>query len=101
MFREISSSLGPGGACLSPSVEVAPYEKLSPYPPAVHDRMRALFRLFRARGGAAQGMVPVVVCPVSAALEKTLPPEGFAASVFRVAVREGIDRDGLSRRLGE
>ena len=101
MFREISSYLGSEGACLFPSVEVAPYEKLSPYPPAVHDRMRALFRLSLARGGAAPGMAPVVVCPVSAALEKTLPPEVFAASVFRVAVREEIDRDDLSRRLAE
>src|SRR3990172_2788967 len=63
--------------------------------------MRALFRLFRARGGAAQGMVPVVVCPVSAALEKTLPPEVFAASVFRVAVREEIDRDDLTPPLAQ
>src|SRR4030065_544704 len=101
MFREISSYLGPEGACLFPSVEVAPYEKLSPYPPAVHDRMRALFRLFRARRGAARRVAPVGVSPWSAGPEKTLPPEGSAAPVFRVAVREEIDRDDLSRRLAE
>src|SRR4030067_408113 len=83
MFREISSYLGPEGACLLPPGGAPQNKNLPPYPPAVHDRMRALFRLFRARGGAAQGMVPVVVCPVSAALETTLPPAVFAASVFR------------------
>src|SRR3989304_4849183 len=36
MFREISSYLGPEGACLFPSVAVAPSHKLSP-PPAWAD----------------------------------------------------------------
>ncbi len=94
--REVSSYLGGERVFLFPSLEVVPYETLSPYPVAVHDRMRALFRLCHAREGA-----PVIVCPVEAALAKTLPPDVFAASVFRVATGEEIDRDGLSRRLGE
>ncbi|NNF84507.1 MAG: hypothetical protein HKM29_05050, partial [Deltaproteobacteria bacterium] len=77
--REVSSYLGGGRVSLFPSLEVAPYETLSPYPAAVHDRMRALYRLFHAREGA-----PVIVCPVEAAIAKTLPPDIFAASVFRV-----------------
>lgn len=101
MFRELSAYCGPMGAAFFPSVEVAPYEKLSPYPPAVHDRMRALHRLSRAREDAGRGLPPVVVCPVTAAHEKTLPPDVFAAAVFRLAVGEEIDRDDLSRRLAE
>jgi transcription-repair coupling factor (superfamily II helicase) len=99
--REVSSYLGGGRVFLFPSLEVVPYETLSPYPAAVHDRMRALFRLFHAREGATREGAPVIVCPVEAALAKTLPPDVFAASVFRVATGEEIDRDGLSRRLGE
>lgn len=99
--REVSSYLGGERVFLFPSLEVVPYETLSPYPVAVHDRMRALFRLFHAREGATREGAPVIVCPVEAALAKTLPPDVFAASVFRVATGEEIDRDGLSRRLGE
>jgi transcription-repair coupling factor (superfamily II helicase) len=101
MYREVSSYLGPERVVLFPSVDVAPYESISPYPPAVHDRMRALYRLSRARGGEAHGGAPVIVCPVEAALTKTVPPDVFVSSVFRVAVGEEIDRDDLSRRLAE
>jgi transcription-repair coupling factor (superfamily II helicase) len=101
MFREISTYLGPGQAFRFPSVEVAPYETLSPYPVAVHDRMRSLFRLSRVREAASGGGALVVVCPVRAALEKTIPPEVFAASTFRLAAGEEIDRDGFARRLAE
>ncbi|MGB7970834.1 MAG: hypothetical protein WCF31_02575, partial [Candidatus Deferrimicrobiaceae bacterium] len=101
MFREISAYLGPERAFLFPSGEVAPYETLSPYPVAVHHRMRALYRLFHARGNGTNAGAPVIVCPVEAALEKTLPPDVFAASVFRITAGEEIDRDDLIRRLGE
>jgi len=101
MFREISAYLGPERAFLFPSGEVAPYETLSPYPVAVHHRMRALYRLFHARGDGTSAGAPVIVCPVEAALEKTLPPDVFAASVFRITAGEEIDRDDLIRRLGE
>jgi transcription-repair coupling factor (superfamily II helicase) len=101
MFREISAYLGPERAFLFPSGEVAPYETLSPYPVAVHHRMRALCRLFHARGNGTNDMAPVIVCPVEAAMEKTLPPDVFAASVFRIMAGEEIDRDDLIRRLGE
>ncbi|HEU5361089.1 MAG TPA: transcription-repair coupling factor [Candidatus Deferrimicrobiaceae bacterium] len=100
MFREVSSYLPPERTARFPSVDVAPYEKLSPYPTAVHERMRALL-LLAGSPAEGDGHSPVVVCPVEAALEKTLPPEVFAASVFRVAVGEEIDRDDVSRRLAE
>ncbi len=99
MFRELAAYLGPEQVVLFPSLEVAPYEKLSPYPPAVHDRMRALFRMSPA--GTGRGGVPVVVCPVRAALEKTVPPDVLAASTIGVAVGEELDRDGFSLRLAE
>ena len=101
MFREISAYLGPERAFLFPSGEVAPYETLSPYPVAVHHRMRALCRLFHARGNGTNDGAPVIVCPVEAAMEKTLPPDVFSASVFRIMAGEEIDRDDLIRRLGE
>ena len=100
MYREISTYLGPERVFLFPSLEVVPYEALSPHPAAVHDRMRSLLRLARVRE-AGSGGTPVVVCPVGAAQEKTIPPEVFAASTFRVAAGEEIDREGLSRRLAE
>jgi len=100
--REISEYLGKDRVFRFPSLEVAPYESLSPYPVAVHERMRTLLRLLSARGDAAgDGNAPVIVCPVEAALAKTLPPDVFAASVFRVTDGMEIDRDGFSRRLSE
>ena len=100
-FREISAYLGPERAFLFPSYDVAPYETHSPYPVAVHHRMRALYRLFHARVDRANAGAPVIVCPVEAALEKTLPPDVFAATVFRITAGEEIDRDDFLRRLAE
>jgi len=101
IFREISAYLGPERAFWFPSGEVAPYETHSPYPVAVHHRMRALYRLVHARGDGANALAPVIVCPVEAALEKTLPPDVFAASVFQITAGEEIDRDDVLRRLAE
>jgi transcription-repair coupling factor (superfamily II helicase) len=93
-FRELSAYLGPGGALLFPSTEVAPYEAMPPYAPAVHDRMRALHRL-------ASGDPAVVVCSVEAAVEKTLPREVFLRAVRKIVPGTEMDVGELSRHLSE
>ncbi|MBI5577424.1 MAG: transcription-repair coupling factor [Deltaproteobacteria bacterium] len=93
-LREISAYAGPGCVFLFPSSEVAPYESMPPYAPAVHDRMRALDRL-------AAGDPAVVISSVEAAVEKTLPREVFLRAVRRVAPGDDIDVAEFSRRLSE
>src|SRR5512134_2012765 len=93
-FREVASYLGAESCALFPSVELSPYEEMPPYAPAVHDRMRALHRL-------AQGEASVVVAPVEAALEKTLPREVFLGAARRISAGMEIDVASFSRHLSE
>ncbi|MGE5699174.1 MAG: transcription-repair coupling factor [Deltaproteobacteria bacterium] len=93
-FREASAYLGEESCVMFPSVEVAPYERMPPHAPAVHDRMRALHRL-------AEGRPVVVVTPVEAALEKTLPRAVYAEAVRRVSAGMEIDVALFSRHLSE
>ncbi len=93
-FREIAAYQGEKSCALFPSVEVAPYEEMPPYAPAVHDRMRALHRL-------VEGDPSVVVSPVEAALEKTLPREAFLGAMRRVSAGMEIDVAEFSRHLSE
>ena len=75
-------------------MEVSPYEEMPPHAPAVHDRMRALHRL-------AEGIPSVVVSPVEAALEKTIPREIFLGAVRRISAGTEIDIALFSRHLSE
>ncbi len=93
-FREISEYLGPGPCALFPSVEAAPYEAMPPHAPAVHERMRSLFRL-------ASGDPVVVVCPVEASQEKTLPRDVLLGSVRKLVAGMEIDVGEFSRHLSE
>jgi transcription-repair coupling factor (superfamily II helicase) len=90
--RELSAYLGAGAVAAFPSVEAAPYEPISPYLPAVHDRMRALRRLLG-------GPPAVVVAPVASAVSKTLPPEAFLDAVAAVAPGDTLDVDAFAARL--
>ncbi|GAB4243756.1 MAG: transcription-repair coupling factor [Deltaproteobacteria bacterium] len=90
--RELSAFLEPGAVLSYPSIEVAPYEPVPPYLPAVHDRMRALHRL-------SSGPPAVVVAPIAAALEKTVPPGVFAGAVSAVSAGDAIDLSSFSARL--
>jgi len=90
--RELAAYLGPGVVTAFPSVEAAPYEPISPYLPAVHDRMRALHRML-------EGPPAVMVAPVTAALEKTLPPERFHDAVASVSPGNTLDVDAFAARL--
>ncbi len=92
--REVAAYLGEEPCALFPSVEVSPYEEMPPYAPAVHDRMRALHRL-------AHGEASVVVCPVEAALEKTVPAAVFRGAVRRIRAGMEIDTASISRHLAE
>jgi len=90
--RELSAYLPPGDVLSFPSVEAAPYEPIPPYLPAVHDRMRALHRLL-------SGPAAVVVAPVAAVVEKTLPPEVFVDAATAVFPGDTLDVDAFAARL--
>ena len=90
--RELAAYLGPGAVLPFPSVEATPYEPVPPHLPSVHDRMRALHRLL-------SGPPAVVVAPVAAAAEKTLPPGVFMDAVVEVSPGETLDVEAFSARL--
>ena len=93
-FREMSAYLGPGSTVFFPSTEVAPYEAMPPYAPAVHDRMRALYRL-------AAGDPVAVVCSVESLQDKTLPRDVFLQAVRKVTAGAEIDVGEFTRHLSE
>jgi transcription-repair coupling factor (superfamily II helicase) len=90
--RELTAYLGQGAVLPFPSIEVTPYEAVPPHLPSVHDRMRALHRLL-------SGPPAVVVSPVAAAVEKTLPPEAFVDAVASVSPGDTLDVDAFAARL--
>ena len=90
--RELATYLGPDAVLPFPSIEATPYEPVPPHLPSVHDRMRALHRLL-------SGPPAVVVAPVEAAAEKTLPPEVFVDAVAGVSQGDTIDVDAFAARL--
>ena len=90
--RELTAYLGPDAVLPFPSVEATPYEPVPPHLPSVHDRMRALHRLL-------SGPPAVVVAQISAAAEKTLPPEAFVDAVAAVSPGDPLDVDAFAARL--
>jgi len=90
--RELTAYLDPGAVLPFPSIEATPYESVPPHLPSVHDRMRALHRLL-------SGPPAVVVAPIAAALEKTLPPEAFVDAVAAVSPGDTLDVDAFAARL--
>ncbi|HEY5576830.1 MAG TPA: DEAD/DEAH box helicase, partial [Deferrimonas sp.] len=90
--RELAAYLGPDVVLPFPSIEAMPYEPVPPHLPSVHDRMRALHRLL-------SGPPAVVVAPIAAAVEKTLPPEAFVDAVAGVSPGDSLDVDAFAARL--
>ncbi|MEK6697078.1 MAG: transcription-repair coupling factor [Candidatus Deferrimicrobiota bacterium] len=90
--RELTAYLGPDAVLPFPSIEATPYEPVPPHLPSVHDRMRALHRLL-------SGPPAVVVAPIAAAAEKTLPPEALVAAVAAVSPGDTLDVDVFAARL--
>lgn len=90
--RELTAYLGPNAVLLFPSIEATPYEPVPPHLSSVHDRMRALHRLL-------SGPPAVVVAPIAAAMEKTLPPEAFVAAVAAVSAGDTLDVEAFAARL--
>jgi len=90
--RELTAYLGPDAVLPFPSIEATPYEPVPPHLPSVHDRMRALHRLL-------SGSPAVVVAPIAAAAEKTLPPEAFADAVDAISPGDTLDIDAFTTRL--
>ncbi len=90
--RELTAYLGPDAVLPFPSVEEPPYEPVPPHLPSVHDRMRALHRLL-------SGPPAVVVAPITAAAEKTIPPEAFVDTFAVVSPGDTLDVDAFAARL--
>jgi len=90
--RELTAYLRPDAVLPFPSIEATPYEPVPPHLPAVHDRMRALYRLL-------SGPPAVVVAAVAAAAEKTFPPEAFIDAVSAVSPGDTLDVDAFAARL--
>jgi len=90
--RELTAYLGQDAVLPFPSIEAAPYEPVPPHLPAVHDRMRALHRLL-------SGPPVIVVAPIAAAAEKTLPPEAFIDAVATVSPGDTLDVEVFGARL--
>ncbi|HEX7520301.1 MAG TPA: hypothetical protein VF325_08430 [Candidatus Deferrimicrobium sp.] len=90
--RELTAYLGSDTVLPFPSIEATPYEPVPPHLPSVHDRMRALHRLL-------SGPPAVVVAPIAAAAEKTLPPEAFVDAVAAVSPGDTLDVDAFAARL--
>ncbi|HEX7524486.1 MAG TPA: CarD family transcriptional regulator, partial [Candidatus Deferrimicrobium sp.] len=90
--RELTAYLGSDTVLPFPSIEATPYEPVPPHLPSVHDRMRALHRLL-------SGPPAVVVAPIAAAVEKTLPPEVFVDAVGAVSTGDTLDVDAFAARL--
>ncbi|MDD5762119.1 MAG: transcription-repair coupling factor [bacterium] len=91
-FRELTAYLGPDAVYPFPSIEATPYEPVPPHLPSVHDRMRALHRLI-------SGPPAVVVAPIAASAEKTLPPEVFVDAVAGISPGDTLDVDAFAARL--
>ena len=90
--RELTAYLGPDAVLPFPSIEATPYELVPPHLPSVHDRMRALHRLL-------SGPPAVVVAPIAAAAEKTLPPGAFVDAVDAVSPGDTLDVAAFAARL--
>jgi len=90
--RELTAYLGPDAVLPFPSIEAMPYEPVPPHLPSVHDRIRALHRLL-------SGPPAVVVGPIAAAAEKTLPPEAFVDAVAVISPGDTLDVDAFAARL--
>jgi transcription-repair coupling factor (superfamily II helicase) len=87
-----------------PSWDVLPFATLSPPSEIVHDRVEALVRLAdaaRAGAGALRGGAPVVVAPVKALLERTLPPAELLRRGRRLAVGDEASREEIGQVLAE
>jgi len=89
---ELAAYLEPGTVLPFPATEVEPYGTAAPYVPAVHDRMRALYRL-------VAGPPALVVASADAAVEKTIPPEAFLDAVETVAAGARVDVEAFSAKL--
>ncbi|HEY8369995.1 MAG TPA: DEAD/DEAH box helicase, partial [Thermodesulfobacteriota bacterium] len=84
-----------------PSWDVLPFATLSPPSEIVHDRVEALARLWAFGRGGRRGPAPVVVVPVKALLERTLPAPVLAARVRTLQVGDEVDREELSALLAQ
>ena len=77
-----------------PPWEVLPYDRASPHPEIVGERLHTLARL--ARGGLQGG---ILLTALPAWLQRIAPPEAVAASVWRVEEGDRLDLARLREQL--
>ncbi len=83
---------------LFPELDMLPYERLTPDPATVQERLRILWQLGRSgRSGADPGL-PIIVASAQALAQKTVPPADFMARCHRLEVGMTVD---LSRLLSD
>ncbi len=100
MLEDLRTALGEpppeaGGRVRAfPPPDTAPYDRFSPQPFVVAQRMDVLHRL-----AAADGPPPVIVAPWTALAARVPSPEAVLRASLRVVRGEEIDRDGLVASL--
>src|SRR5690606_4087351 len=75
-----------------PDWETLPYDRFSPHPEIVSQRLAALHRLPSLRRG-------IVVVPVQTLLQRLAPPRHVVGGAFDVRVGQRLDLDAEKRRL--
>jgi len=78
-----------------PEPDALPYERLSPDPATVQQRIKALSML---KGADSQGEAPLVIASAHALAQKTLPPSDFLASCHVIRQGMSVDLEGLLAR---
>ncbi|GAB4255607.1 transcription-repair coupling factor [Deferrisoma sp.] len=89
---EVPEHPGDERVVVLPAWETSPFDAIPPLPEVSARRLAALARI-------RQGGPLVAVAPVTAVLQRTLPPEALEAAVRSLGVGEEVDRDRLLEHL--
>jgi len=98
LAEDLRAALGAGGGGRVrpfPHPDAAPYDRFSPQPLVVAQRMEVLHRL----AAPGEGEPPVVVAPWSALAWRVPSREAVRAATLRIARGDRVDRDALVARL--
>ncbi len=106
LFEDLHAMLGdPGRSRLRafPRHDTPPYDRFSPQPFVVAQRMDVLHRLLAAAGAGAAGppaeAPPVIVAPWTALAARVPARDAVAARTVRLAAGQAVDRDDLVESL--
>ena len=82
-----------------PRHDTLPFDRFSPQPFLVSQRMEVLHRLEQAQQGSVDETPPIIVAPLSALALRLPSREILRASTERVSVGDSVDRDLMAARL--